>query len=131
MTEDLIHDVVAISGAAALIGGLILMILIISVFFKKIEKVEKQIATPGKQLDGIKRVWGNGPIGRWMRATHVWCFFIFRHTPRYGPTIARRMGDEVEPVPIKSKLWAVIPVSSVFVLAFLFLVTSWYLGAFD
>lgn len=77
--------------------------------FKKIEEVERRIATPGKQLDMIRRSFRGGPAGRWMRALHVYHFFAIRHLPHFGSEIASRMGDEFEPVPPHLKLWVMLP----------------------
>lgn len=36
-------------------------------------------------------------------------FFAFRRIPRYGPKIASRYGDELEPLPLSLKLWVTAP----------------------
>ena len=84
----------------SVLGGFFLLVLILTFLFPKIAEVESRIATPGKQLDGIREIWGNGPIGRWMRVVHVYFFFIFRNLPRIGPRIESRMGDEAEALPM-------------------------------
>src|SRR5690554_5261328 len=80
--------------------GVTLMFLMVTFFFPKTVEVERRIATPGKQLDGIRIIWGNGPIGRWMRVIHVYAFFVYRNIPRVGKRIEARMGDEKEPLPL-------------------------------
>lgn len=119
MTEDGVVKIVALLGAFSIIGGLVTLLMIHTVFFGAIRKVEDHIATPGKQLDAIKHVWGNGPIGRWMRAIHLYFFFIFRRLPYWGRSIERRMGDEDTPVPRKLKMALMIPMSLFYLLTFI------------
>lgn len=57
------HDVLGITGTVSLVLAIILMFLIVTLLFRKTEEVERRIATPGKQLDSIRIIWGNGPIG--------------------------------------------------------------------
>ena len=130
MNEELRTEIAAIVGALSMGLGLILLILMITLFFNKTVEVERRIATPGKQLDGIRMVWGNGTIGRWMRVIHVYAFFLFRNIPRFGSRIEARMGDELEPLPLSLKLWVLVPYSVFLILAFLFFLSGWYLGAF-
>ncbi|MEO9589288.1 MULTISPECIES: hypothetical protein [Marinobacter] len=115
----------------SVLGGFFLLVLILTFLFPKIAEVESRIATPGKQLDGIREIWGNGPIGRWMRVVHVYFFFIFRNLPRIGPRIESRMGDEAEALPMGLKLWVILPVSVFFVSIIVSLMAAWYLGVFD
>jgi len=115
----------------SMLGGFFLLILILTFLFPKIAEVESRIATPGKQMDGIRIVWGSGPIGRWMRVVHVYFFFIFRNLPRIGHRIESRMGDEIEALPIGLKLWVILPVSVFFVSIIVSLMAAWYLGVFD
>lgn len=131
MNEEQLTALAAIIGAAALGVGIVLMFLMVTLFFQKTEEVERRIATPGKHLDGIRRVWGSGPIGRWMRVLHVYAFFLFRNLPRIGPRIEFRMGDESEPLPLSLKLWVIVPATVYWILAFLFFFSGWYIGAFD
>lgn len=122
-----IDEVLGITGAVSLVLAIILMFLMVTFFFRKTEEVERRIATPGKQLDSIRIIWGNGPIGRWMRISHVYVFFLFRHLPR----IEARMGDENEVIPLSLKLWVIVPFSVYAVAVVLFFFTGWYLGAYD
>lgn len=131
MSEEQWTELAAITGAASLGFGLILMFLMVTFFFRKTEEVERRIATPGKQLDSIRIIWGNGPIGRWMRISHVYIFFLFRNLPRIGSRIEARMGDENEPLPLSLKMWVIVPFSVYAVLMVLFFFTGWYLGAYD
>ncbi|MBD3655858.1 MULTISPECIES: hypothetical protein [Marinobacter] len=131
MSEEQLTEIAAITGAASLGTSIVLMFLMVTLFFRKTEEVERRIATPGKQLDGIRMIWGNGPIGRWMRVAHVYAFFVFRNLPRIGSRIESRMGDENEPLPLSLKLWVIVPFTVYTVLMFLFFLSGWYLGAFD
>lgn len=131
MSEEQWTELAAITGAASLVLAIILMFLMVTFFFRKTEEVERRIATPGKQLDSIRIIWGNGPIGRWMRISHVYVFFLFRHLPRIGPRIEARMGDENEPLPLSLKLWVIVPFSVYAVSVVLFFFTGWYLEAYD
>ncbi|ERS81926.1 hypothetical protein Q667_19365 [Marinobacter sp. C1S70] len=131
MTEEFLADLAAIIGAACMLIGVLLMFLMVTLFFRKTEEVERRIATPGKQLDGIRSIWGNGPIGRWMRVSHVYAFFVFRKFPRIGARIESRMGDEEEPLPRSLKLWVIVPYTAFVILTFLFFFSGWYLGVFD
>lgn len=92
----------------------------VTLFFRKTREVERRIATPGKALERIRVVWGNGPIGRWMRVLHVYAFFLYRNVPRVGSRIAARMGDENEPLPLSLKLWVIVPFTVYAILMFLF-----------
>ena len=83
MTEEFLADLAAIIGAACMLLGVLLMFLMVTLFFRKTEEVERRIATPGKQLDGIRSIWGNGPIGRWMRVSHVYAFFRIPEVSAY------------------------------------------------
>lgn len=131
MTEEQSTAITAVVGAAALGIAIIFLLLMVTLFFRKTMEVERRIATPGKQLDEIRSIWGNGPIGRWMRVMHVFAFVVFRHIPRIGPRIESRMGDEFEPLPLSLKLWVTVPYTSFVVSMFLFFFSGWYLGAFD
>jgi hypothetical protein len=126
-----IDEVLGITGAVSLVLAIILMFLMVTFFFRKTEEVERRIATPGKQLDSIRIIWGNGPIGRWMRISHVYVFFLFRHLPRIGPRIEARMGDENEALPLSLTLWVIVPFSVYAVSVVLFFFTGWYLEAYD
>ena len=63
MSEEQWTELAAITGAASLVLAIILMFLMVTFFFRKTEEVERRIATRGKQLDSIRIIWGNGPIG--------------------------------------------------------------------
>ncbi|MDL0433650.1 hypothetical protein QPM17_21125 [Marinobacter sp. TBZ242] len=131
MNDEQLETLAAITGAASLGVGIILMFLMVTLFFRKTAEVERRIATPGKYLDGMRIVWGNGPIGRWMRVAYIYAFFVFRNLPRIGPRIESRMGDENEPLPLSLKLWVIVPFTVYAILMFLFFFSGWYLGAFD
>lgn len=131
MSKGLLTLMAEVTIVASLGIGVVLMFLMVTLFFRKTEEVERRIATPGKQLDGIRIVWGNGPIGRWMRVGHVYAFFVFRNLPRIGPRIESRMGDESEPLPRSLKLWVTVPFTAYALLMFLFFLSGWYLGALD
>jgi hypothetical protein len=130
MDTDSLREVVIITGSGSLMLSVITLTLTISIFFSNIEEVERIIATPGKQLDGIKRVWGNGPLGRWFRAGHVWMFFAFRRVPIVGRRLEERMGDEMEPIPLHLKCWAIIPVTLFFLFGTVFLLSAWRLDLY-
>lgn len=89
--------------------GVLSMLSIVTVAFPKIAEVEKKIATEGKQIASVRVVFGGGPIGRWVRAMHVFAFFVFKRIPKFGSKIAARYGDETEPLPLRLKLWATVP----------------------
>lgn len=131
MNEGQMTDLVVILGALSLGIGFILLLLMVTLFFRKTAEVERRVGTPGKQLDEARSIWGNGPIGRWMRVMYVYAFVVFRHIPRIGPRIKSRMGDEKEPLPLSLKLWIVVPFTVYAVLMFLFFFSGWYIGAFD
>lgn len=131
MNEEQITELVVITGAVSLVIGFILLVLMVTLLFRKTVEVERRIATPGKQLDEIRSIWGNGPIGRWMRVMHVYAFVVFRHIPRIGARIESRMGDESEPLPISLKFWVIFPYTTFVFSMFLFFFSSWYIGAFD
>ena len=116
--------VLAFIGAGSAILGLACFLVSITIAFKRVQEIERRIATPGKQLYFIKNTWQGGIVGRWIRAMHVAHFFFIRNVPRYGPVIAARMGDELEPVPRSLKLWAMVPVGSGFVLGVVFFIAG-------
>lgn len=131
MSDEQLIVLAEITVVASLGVSLVLLFLMITLFFRKTEQVEQRIATPGKHLDSIRIIWGSGPIGRWMRISHVYVFFLFRHLPRIGPRIEARMGDENEPLPLSLKLWVIVPFSVYAFSAVLFFFTGWYLEAYD
>jgi|SRR5690554_1633366 len=131
MIEGQLTALAEITVVSSMIAGVILMFLMVTIFFRKTVEVERRIATPGKQLDGIRIVWGNGPIGRWMRVVHIYAFFVYRNVPCVGKRIEARMGDESEPLPLSLKLWVTIPFTVYAVFMFLFFLSGWYLGALD
>lgn len=131
MNDEQLVDIVEVIFLISMLGGFLLLVLIMTLLFPKVVEVENRIATPGKQMDGIRTVWGSGPIGRWMRVVHVYFFFIFRNLPRIGPRIESRMGDETEALPVSLKLWVTLPVSVFFVSIIVSLMAAWYLGLFD
>lgn len=131
MNEEQLTALAEIILVASLGVGVVLMLLMVTLFFPKTREVERRIATPGKALDGIHVIWGNGPIGRWMRVMHVCAFFGYRNVPRFGRRIAGRMGDENEPLPLALKLWVVVPFTVYAFLMFLFFLSGWYLGLLD
>lgn len=113
MSEE---DIVKLASLFIILLGLVALLMTLTVFFGAIRKLESHIATPGKQLDEIKKIWGNGPIGRWMRAVHLYFFFLIRKLPVYGPIIGARMGDEKTPSPRRLKMALMIPMSLIFFL---------------
>lgn len=108
MTETAIYHW-ALFGWVSMFVGFFVMIFCITAVFPKVKEVEKIVATPGKQLDGVRWLWGGGPIGRWMRCTHIALFFILAKVPGFGQVWRSRLGDEPEPVPLRLKLWILIP----------------------
>ncbi|MBZ0334607.1 hypothetical protein [Marinobacter sp. AL4B] len=131
MSDETLRLLAEVVFVASLGVGFVLLLLMVTLFFGKTKEVERRIATPGKQLDEIRSIWGNGPIGRWMRVMHVYAFVVFRHIPRIGPRIESRMGDESEPLPLSLKLWVIVPFTVYAVLMFLFFFLGWYLEAFE
>ena len=131
MIEDQLTALAEITVVSSLVVGVVLMFLMVTLFFRKTKEVERRIATPGKQLDGIRIVWGNGPIGRWMRVVHIYAFFVYRNLPCVGKRIEARMGDEKEALPLSLKLWVIIPFTIYAALMLLFFLSGWYLGALD
>ncbi len=131
MSEEQLTDLALIVGVGSMGVGLVLLFLMVTLFFRRTEEVERRIATPGKQLDGIRNLWGNGPIGRWMRVVHVFLFFVFRNLPRVGHRIESRMGDEREALPRGLKLWVILPVSVFFVSIVVSVLAAWFLGVLD
>lgn len=89
--------------------GLLSIIVIVTIAFPRIAEIEQRIGTPGKLIDSVRVCFGGGPIGRWMRALHVFAFFAYRRIPKYGSKIAARYGDEFEPLPLSLKLWVIVP----------------------
>ncbi|MEH6825852.1 MAG: hypothetical protein V7629_18310 [Motiliproteus sp.] len=122
---------VALVGVGSLFLGLLSWLVVVTAAFKRIEEVERQIATPGKQLDMIRNVYREGPIGRWMRAMHVFNFFIFRKIPRYGSAISSRIGDEITPIPKALKIWVILPVGLASLFGTIFLMMSVVLMFFN
>jgi hypothetical protein len=94
---------------ASLAIELLSMFVILAIAFPKVSEVEKRIGTPGKLIDSVRVVYGGGPIGRWMRSMHVFAFFAYRQILKFGPRIAARYGEEIEPLPVRLKLWATLP----------------------
>ncbi|MFC7294502.1 hypothetical protein [Marinobacter aromaticivorans] len=131
MNDEKLVSIVEVIFLVSMLGGLLLLVLMLTVFFPKVMEVESRIATPGKQLESIRNLWGSGPIGRWMRIVHVYIFFVFRNLPRIGARIESRMGDEREALPRSLKLWAVFPVSAFFVSVFVSVLAGWSLRVLD
>jgi len=126
MTDLNILRVAELLLVMSLIGSLTLLILMLTVFFKAVRTIENRIASPGKQLDGIRQVWGNGPLGRWMRIMHVYRFFIFRRLPVWGKSIEQRMGEENPGLPASLRLMLMVPMTLYIFLTVTFFVSGWY-----
>lgn len=129
MTE--LEKFLVVIGVSSLLLSLVSIGLVITVAFRRIQQVESHIATEGKYIDNMLPIWGEGPLGRWMRAAHVFFFFAARLVPRYGPVMSARLGDEATPVPRRLKLWATVPMAMAFILMAAAIICSWYLGAFE
>lgn len=127
---DYIEQVLVVFGVCAMIICVLSILFTITFAFKRIAIVEAKIASPGKELDGIRKVWGGGPIGRWMRAGHVFLFFVVRKLPMCRG-IAERLGDEKEPIPLSLKLWAILPIGCCLLSGLTFMVLGWPLGAYS
>lgn len=108
----------------------VLMIACVTVVFPKVVQVEAIVATPGKHLDTVKRLWGSGLIGRWMRCGHVFCFILMARVPVIGAIWRRNAGDETDPVPMALKLWIDLPMGFLFFSATLAVVATYSLGAY-
>ncbi|MDY6797353.1 MAG: hypothetical protein SVX28_01190 [Pseudomonadota bacterium] len=128
MTNPSITESIGIYGAVSMVIGFVLLIMIITIIFPSVQKLESHIATPGKQLDGIRRVWGSGPVGRMMRATHILMFFMIRHVPVFGRDVAERIGSEPEPVPSGLKWTVIAPVFLFYFFGFSFLLSGLLMG---
>lgn len=124
MTTFSITEALAIYGAVSMVVGFVLLIMIVTIIFPSVQKLESHIATPGKQLDGIRRVWGSGPVGRMIRATHILMFFMLRHVPVFGKDVAERIGSEPEPVPSGLKWTVIAPVFLFYFFGFSFLLSG-------
>lgn len=129
MSDDKLNDLLEFALMFCGIGFIVLEILIISSFIKKIRVIEDKIATPGTQLAGIKSVWGDGPLGRIMRAMHVFMFFTFRNIPLVGSKFEKRMGNEGKNLPIRMKIWAVAPMALCLMMMTITALCAWKLGA--
>lgn len=122
---------ILLTGACSLILGFLLLLYLLTFGFKRIERVESEIATPGKQLEQNRKIWGNGPIGRWVRIIHIYGFFVFSKIPHFGPRFKGRMGDDSDSLTTGMKLWVVLPTSLFYLATILFFVCAWALGAYD
>ncbi|NVD36749.1 hypothetical protein [Marinobacter lutaoensis] len=131
MNDEKLTVLAEITIVASLGFGIVLLFLMLTLFFRKVEEIERRVATPGKGLDFRRGIWGNGPIGRWMRILDVYAFLVLRHLPRIGPRFESEMGDELEPLPKSLKLWVIVPFTTYAILMFLFFFSGWYLGALD
>ncbi|WP_111497921.1 hypothetical protein [Marinobacter bohaiensis] len=120
----------AFVGAGSLLTGLLLICFMITAGFKKIKNIEGYIATEGKYLDHVRRLWGAGPIGRWMRLLHVFSFFALQAIPGLGTRMAARLGDEAQSVPLSLRLWAIVPMSLIYTLAIIVVICGWKIGAY-
>lgn len=131
MSDEVLVAIAETVVVASLGLGLVLLALMLTLFFRKTIEVEEEIAAPGTQLDGLRKMWGNGPIGRWMRVVNVFFYFALRNLPRIGPRMESRLVEERRRLPLALKLWAIVPVATFGFLMFLFFLSGWYLGAFD
>ncbi|MGM0766689.1 MAG: hypothetical protein ACQEV6_01555 [Pseudomonadota bacterium] len=57
MSEEQLTELVGRTGAVSLGAGFVLLLLTVTLFFRKTVEVERRIATPGKQLDEIRSIW--------------------------------------------------------------------------
>jgi len=92
--------------------------------FRRIELVEGMLASPGNQIYLYKSNWGRGIVGRWVRSTAVYHFFLFRNIPLIGKRVEPRIGRESEPVPRVLRLWVVLPVGLTSFFGWLFLLSG-------
>ena len=104
------------------------VIIALTAAFDKVRQIEDLVATPGKGLDEIRHVWGDGPLGRLMRLNWLFGFFTLRYLPVIGPQMEARLGDESPLVPFKLKLWLFIPMSLYLLSAVCFFVLGFVLG---
>lgn len=111
----------------SMIIGFLLMIACVTVVFPKVVRIEEFVATPGKYLDTVRRLWGNGLIGRWMRCAHVFFFIALSPVPFIGRLWRRNAGDEVNPLPLRLKLWVAMPVGGFFVSLLVAILTAYSL----
>src|SRR5690554_620419 len=112
----------------SLILCLFSVIITLTAAFDKVRQIEDLVATPGKGLDEIRHVWGDGPLGRLIRLNWLFGFFTLRYLPVIGPKMEERLGDESPLVPIKLKLWLFIPMGSYLLSATCFFALGFILG---
>ncbi|WP_375171987.1 hypothetical protein [Marinobacter sp.] len=127
MSDEVLISIAETVVVASLGLSLVLLALILTLFFKKTVEVEDQIAAPGTQFDGLRKMWGNGPLGRWMRVVNIFFYFALRNLPHIGPKMESRLVECRRPLSLALKMWATVPVATFGGLMFLFFLSGWFL----
>lgn len=128
MTSDAIRITAAFIGAGAIGGGLLSLLVIVTVAFSRVVQIEEKISVAGTSAQSHGKTWGNDLFGRLIRSSYVFTFLVFRSAPldRLNRSAAQ-IGDVSAHLPVRLRLWGLVPplsllgCSSVFIVAGLFL----------
>lgn len=111
MNSDLSLVLLAYAGVFFLTMALLAMLFVLFFSFAKTGEIENIVGSAGSAIQVQKGLWGNGPIGRLVRANYLAAFFFWRQVPGFGQTIAAKFGDVQAVVPWKLRRWVIIPMS--------------------
>lgn len=128
MTTETLPVIAAFVGASAIGGGLLSLLVILTVAFPRIAMIEEKVAGLGASVRFHKRIWGNDPFGRLMRSSYVFTFLVFRYAPsnRLNRTAAQ-IGDVSVSLPVRLRLWGLVPPMALLGCFLVLLVTGLFL----
>lgn len=128
MTDEATRIMAAFVGAGAIGGALLSLLVIITIAFPRVARIEQKISTAGTSSQNHQKIWGSDPFGRLMRSSYVFTFLLFRSAPsnRLNRTAAQ-IGDVSAHLPLHLRLWGLVPPLGLFGCFSLLLITGLFL----
>lgn len=118
-----------LSVVAGTLVGLLASLFCLTVGFQKIRQIEDIVGYEGGTINDQKSMWGEGPIGRWMRVAYLMNFFFWRQFPGHGVKVASKLGDTTADVPKNLRAWLVWPMTIFWIGFFILMIGGGVLGS--
>ncbi|PVY69321.1 hypothetical protein C8D92_1172 [Tamilnaduibacter salinus] len=122
------NTIVLYGGVLGIGGSLICSLIITTVAFPKIKEIEKIISAATLISSSGRNIWGGDPIGRLMRATHIFCFLWMRYIPGHFRRAAGNFGNLNMKIPLHLFLWGFCPTLGLFVFGGLLICASFFIA---